>query len=251
MGQALVEVRSELIARRVDLADILPPSVSPDRIIRIATRACEMTPKLVQADRSSFMQSVITACVLGLEPDGVLGLAALVPFRGKVQLIPMIRGLVTLAAQASYALKGVAVAKHDMFSYQEGTNPFINHAPPELGQDRGKIVGAYAVARSNHLPHEQHVMSIREILDVRNQSAGYRYAIENGKKDNPWLTHPKPMIVKTPGRALGSKLPFRAAEKLVTAARMDEIHDAGHTVTIDPTGDLTIDGETTIRSNEL
>lgn len=251
MTTALVEVSRQLTERQPHFAELLPDHVQPQRVVRCAIEACRTNTSLLNADRESLMRSVITACYLGLEPDGILGLSALVPFKGKVQLIPMVRGLTTLAAHSTFMARGVVVAERDSFSYQEGSEPKIWHAPPGLDQDRGKIIGAYATAHSDRVGYSQHVMNLREILDIRNASAGYRYAVEKGKQDNPWIKFPKPMVRKTPLRALASQLPITVDKRLLSAARMDEIHDQGHEVNIREDGDLVVDGEYTIRENEL
>jgi hypothetical protein len=62
------------------------------------------------------------------------------------------------------------VCKQDRFEYRLGDNASIEHEPPPLGQDRGEIVGAYAIIRLKSGEVLRDVMSKQEIEQTRSQS---------------------------------------------------------------------------------
>ena len=83
--------------RNAERSKSLPNPDQSDRMILLAQRAIINNPKLLKYDRTSLLNSIYTAFQLGLEPDGALGQAYLIPFNGKVQLIPGYKGLIILA----------------------------------------------------------------------------------------------------------------------------------------------------------
>ena len=90
MGMNAVQVKQEsdnvrglLEKMKGQFEMALPKHVTPDRLIRVALTAVQNTPKLLECDRRSLLSAVMTCAQLGLEPDGVLGQAYLVPFRAR------------------------------------------------------------------------------------------------------------------------------------------------------------------------
>src|ERR1700751_4253441 len=58
----------------------LPKHITPQRMLRVAMTAIQNTPKLLDCDRHSLYAAIMKAAQLGLEPDGILGQAYLIPF---------------------------------------------------------------------------------------------------------------------------------------------------------------------------
>ena len=94
------EFRGGLNRMDEQLVMALPRHVDVDRFKRIAVTAVQQNPDLLKADRSSLFGACVTAAQLGLVTDGVLGQAYLVPYKGKVQLIPGYKGLLALVRQS-------------------------------------------------------------------------------------------------------------------------------------------------------
>lgn len=115
----LEAVRQALQLLKPRLAVALPPHLPADRLLRVVMTVLQNTPVLLECDRASLYRAVMTCAQLGLEPDGVLGQAFLVPHRGRVQLLPGYRGLITLARNSGevLSLNAQAVHEKDRFEY--------------------------------------------------------------------------------------------------------------------------------------
>ena len=237
-ANALVTFRSQMDKMSIEFEKALPSHLTADRLYRTTINAVQAAQKsggrnyLLDAARNSLIAAVMTSAVLGLEPDGVTGQGYLVPFKGRVQFIPGYKGLISLAFNSGFALTGTIIREHDMFSYQEGSDPHIRHAPA-FNADRGEIVGAYAVARSSSAPHVQTVLDMAQILKVRDASAGYKSAKAKGYSST-WVDDFEAMVRKTPIRRLGGNLPLNVQK----AMALETQHDLGKVASITPEGSI-------------
>jgi recombination protein RecT len=124
------------------LHDYLPDKVL-DKFTAITIRAVQENPDLLNADRKSLFLACSRAAQDGLMPDNREG--ALVLYGKQVQWQPMISGIRKKLAQAGFDIRAEIVYENDEFAYELGDEPKITHRPNAFGQ-RGKIVGAYAIA---------------------------------------------------------------------------------------------------------
>lgn len=247
MSGALVQFRGQMQKMQDQYAQVLPAHMTMDRLERMVFNAVQAAQKnngsnaLLEADRRSLLSSVMTAAVLGLEPDGVTGQGYLVPFKGKVQFIVGYGGYVTLAYNSGILLEGRVVYEGDIFSYQYGDDPKVNHAPAqgEEATKRGRLIAAYAVARSHHVPTTFHVTELDDILRVRDQSLGYK-AAKKYNKQTVWDTDFPAMARKTPLRWLGKNMPLNVQK----AQALESAFDRGQNAYITP--DNTVDDSVTI-----
>ena len=194
---------------------------------------------LLEADRTSLWQATLTAANLGLVPDGVTGQGYLMPFRGKVQFVPGYRGLITLAYNAGFIVEGRVVHEHDLFSYQFGTGPMLQHAPIQDGSDAGKLIAVYATARSMKYPTTFDVVMHDEIIAVRNASSGYKAM----GSSSPWATNFEAMARKTAIRRLGHRMPLVTDTRLADAFRIDAAVEQGRSAYINTDDRDVIEGE--------
>jgi recombination protein RecT len=58
----------------------LPKHLTPDRLLRVAMTSIQQNPRLLDCTQESLLKSVIICAQLGLEPDGIIGGAYLVPY---------------------------------------------------------------------------------------------------------------------------------------------------------------------------
>ena len=196
-----------------EIARALPKHLSPDRMVRIALTAFRMNPKLAQTDPRSVFAAVIQSSQLGLEV-GLMGEAHLVPFGNQCQLIPGYQGLMKLARNSGLVqdIYGHEVRINDKFDIVLGLNRTLMHEPlkkngfPASDEERGVIVGFYAVAVFKDGTRTFHAMSKEQIEQVRDNSRGYQMAKKYGK-ESPWDTHFVPMGLKTVIRRLCNLLP--------------------------------------------
>ncbi len=219
-----------------EIARALPKHLSPDRMVRIALTAFRMNPKLAQTDPRSVFAAVIQSSQLGLEV-GLMGEAHLVPFGNQCQLIPGYQGLMKLARNSGIVqdIYGHEVRANDKFDIVLGLNRSLMHEPmkkngfPSSDEERGAIVGFYAVAVFKDGTRTFHAMSKEQIEQVRDNSRGYQMAKKYGK-ESPWDTHFVPMGLKTVIRRLCNLLP--KSPELAMALAMDEVNERGETQNI-------------------
>jgi recombination protein RecT len=219
-----------------EIARALPKHMSPDRMVRIALTAFRMNPKLAQTDPRSVFAAVIQSSQLGLEV-GLMGEAHLVPFGSQCQLIPGYQGLMKLARNSGIVqdIYGHEVRINDKFDIVLGLNRTLVHEPlkksgfPSSDEERGTIVGFYAVAVFKDGTRTFHAMSKEQIEQVRDNSRGYQMAKKYGK-ESPWDTHFIPMGLKTVIRRLCNLLP--KSPELAMALAMDDVNERGETQNI-------------------
>lgn len=208
----------------------LPRHLSPERMLRVCLTAAQRTPDLLKCDQLSFVGAVVQASQLGLEPDGILGHAYLVPFnnrqtgRKEVQLIAGYKGLIDLARRSGHvaSISAHVVYEKDRFVFAYGIEDKLEHVP-HMGKDRGAAVCVYAVARLKDGGYAFDVMSFDEIEAVRKKS-------QAGNK-GPWVDHWPEMAKKTAIRRLVKYLPL--SPELQKAVALDELADAGVPQTLD------------------
>lgn len=225
------------------LAAALPKHITPERIARVALSTLQRTPKLLECDQRSFLSCVMACAALGLEPDGLLGQAYLVPFRSRdgmvCTVIPGYQGLMKLARQSGEiaSIDAHPVRYGDAFEYRYGADPYIKHVPAERPYSPGdgwakdwkpgEITHFYAVAKLKDGSVAFVVMPSWEVDEIRDGSQGYQAAKKfNGS--SPWETDYDRMGCKTAIRRLCKYLPASVEDnRLHQAIAIDERSDRG------------------------
>lgn len=238
-------VRTALERLKPQLALALPRHLTADRLVRVAMTAVQQTPKLLECDRTSFYAAIFTCAQLGLEPDGVLGQAYLVPFAGKVQLIPGYKGLLSLARNSGDV---VSIAAHEVRANDRFEFDFASGAPPshtfDIRSPRGDVIAFYAIARFKDGGFHFDMMTREEVERIRDNSQGYQAAARAAKKfnkklDTPWSEHFVEMGKKTAIRRIAKYLPMSVQK----AAALADSYDTGKHVHLDKFGQIVIEGE--------
>jgi len=196
---------------RAEIAMALPPSVTPERFVRVTTTAILANPDIAKLEHNSVMRALIQCAADGLMPDGKE--AAIVNRGGKASYTPMVGGFVNIAAEYGWLLTGNVVYANDAFSYTDEP-PEIRHTSVRPGADRGDKIAAYAIAKHRDGRRMQLVFHPDEIADRRAMAT--TQAI--------WNKWEAPMWIKTPMRALFKKLPL--AETDSEHARIARIIEA-------------------------
>jgi recombination protein RecT len=240
MKQGADTVRNALERLKPELALALPRHLTPDRLVRVAMTAIRTTPRLLECDRTSLFAAIVTCAQLGLEPDGVLGQAYLVPFKGRVQFIPGYKGLIALARNSGEisSIQAHEVCARDKFAYAYGLNEHLDHVPAE--GERGEITHFYAYARFKDGGHIFEVMTRADVETVRNRSEGWQAYQAKRIKSTPWAEHFVQMGRKTLIRRLANYLPLQVQK----AVAIESAYERGSHGQIDQYGDLIVDGET-------
>jgi recombination protein RecT len=209
-----------LNSNKKQLAAALPKHMTVDRMLGVALRSIQKTPKLVECNQQSLLNAVMQSAQLGLECDGVLGQAYLVPFGSDVTLIPGYKGLLKLARNSGEisTIQAHEVHEKDDYSFAFGLNPKLEHMPTP-DENPGSVIAFYAVAHLKDGSNQFDWMWLREVLKIRDDSKGYQAAKKYGKSST-WDTYFEEMGKKTVLRRLCKMLP--ASTDLAQAVVLDE-----------------------------
>jgi recombination protein RecT len=225
----------------------LPKGFDAGRMIRTVLTAVQKTPKLMQCTPQSIVLAVLQAAQLGLDVDGFLGHAYLVPYwnkksgKNEAQLQVGYRGFIALARRSGEisAISAEIVYSEDSFSVSLGTDRKVTHLPAP--GDRGEAIGAYAVVFYKDGFKDFEWMTKNQIEHVRKSS--------KAADDGPWVTHWEEMARKSPIRRLAKRLPLSAEDSaLIRAAVLDEYHEASD-VDDPPAGIIELEPESPLLTN--
>lgn len=197
---ALAEARSATVERvrqfseeldrfAPSIEQALPAHIPIDRFKRVLVTAVNANPDLLFADRRTLYNASVKCASDGLLPDGRD--AVIVVHNTKMKLrnaagldeefridacsyLPMIAGIRRRMQNSGEVLSAEAevVCANDKFAYQLGDHPFIEHAPPPLTEERGEIIGAYAIIRLRSGEVIRDVMPKSRIEQARKQGRG-------------------------------------------------------------------------------
>lgn len=214
---AMLESRKQMIAQ------VLPRHIKADRLIKVALMAMNRQPELLNCTPASLFQALMMAGQLGLEPDGVLGSAYLIPYGTHATLIPGYRGLIDLARRSGQikSIEAHLIRKGDKFECAFGLSPELTHSPVFPGDEaylkNENIIGAYAVAKLVDGGEQFEVMSRAEIDAIRSRS--------KAAKSGPWVTDFGEMAKKTVIRRIMKYLPLSV--EMASALELDNRADEG------------------------
>ena len=235
---AVADVRAQVAERQRNQAayiEKLGPSLrkvmgderQTERLIRIAIAAARGSEKMQRATALSLAGSLMTASVLGLEPNTPAGECYLVPYENKkagrgqdgqfpveAQLIVGYQGYVKLYRQHPMAgdIFAEAVYPEDDFEWARGTSPFIDHRPhPEKRAADSAPTHYYAVAILANGAKPFVVLTADEVKELRKGKVGSSGDIADPQR---WMER------KTALRQLTKMLP--KSTRLAMAAQVDE-----------------------------
>lgn len=215
-------VRSLIEKSRSQIMAALPRHMTAERMIRVCNTAVQKTPQLLDCDPRSLIGAIVQASQLGLEPDGTLGHAYLIPFNNRktgkpeCQFIPGYKGLIELARRSSQisTIYAQVVHTNDDWDFQYGLEPRLTHTPTD--GDPGVMIAVYAVARLRDGGAQFEWMWKREVDSIRSSS--------RAGNSGPWVTHYEEMAKKTALRRLCKLLP--TSPELARAVALDEQAEA-------------------------
>lgn len=202
----------------------LPKHMTPDRLIRVALTTYLKTPDLAKCSIESVLESIMDAASLGLEPDGALGHAYLVPYKGKCKFIPGYKGYIALFYRSpqSRSIGAQVVYTADEFHFAYGIEEELIHRPNLEVDNRGDRVCVYAIAHMADGAHAFVVLPMSRVEELRKRSAA--------PNSPAWQNDYDAMACKTAVRQLHRWIP--QCPELQRAAAREEMLDAG----IDPDG---------------
>jgi recombination protein RecT len=236
------DLRRLLEQYKGQIAMALPKHVTPERMIRVALTAFSRTPLLAECSATSICGALVSASILGLEPDGMSGEAFLIPYWStkaggyECQMQPGYKGIVKLARNTGeiQQIDAQPVRENDVFKMQKGTGAFLLHEV-DIRKNRGPIIGYWAGYELKDGGRNYEYMSVSEIEAHRDQYSQGAYKKSRGQfvlDDNqqkiltgPWKDSPDWMYRKT---VLMQSLKLAPKSyQLRTAMTLSDTADAG------------------------
>jgi recombination protein RecT len=245
------KIRAAFQAAGPKLAASIPATMkkhmTPDRIANIVVSAALRQPALLECSPASILKSCMTATALGLECDGLLGGAYLVPFwnsktrQKEAQFIVGYRGLIDLARRSGNitSIEAHVVHSNDKFRCQFGLEPKLEHEPDWNAETPGPMVAVYAIARFRDGGYQFEVMTRAQVDAVRQMSKAGDFG--------PWKDHYLEMARKTVVRRLSKYLPL-SIEVREAMVKEDAQEPAAPTAVAEMSAlmETTIDAESTV-----
>lgn len=216
----------------------LPAHVTPERMLSIARTAIAVNPGLRRCSPLSVIAGVVLASRLGLECDGLLGEAYLIPRwnsntqREEASFQLGYKGMHKLSIQHPDVehVETRLIHEKDKFSLVYEPAPKFSHEPAM--SDRGPVIGAYTYIRYKTGRVEVfEPMTVSEALDIRD-----RFGPRNKAGDlvGPWVTDTNEMIRKTAFRRNWKWMPkaVEMREAMRAETRLD-MGESPETVVLD------------------
>lgn len=210
---AVTQFKQQLTAMSGQFGVALPSHIKPEKFQRVVLTVVQSNPDLMAADRQSLFDSCIKCASDGLIPDGRE--AALTVFNTKVkvggqdkwikkvQYIPMFTGIQKRVRNSGLidSIQSHVIYENDDFVWTQGFNESIEHKPLFPG-DRGKPVGAYAIAKFKDGSIQFEVMDVNSINKIKDASKSGKFG--------PWVDWWDEMARKSVFKRLAKWLPLDA-----------------------------------------
>lgn len=215
--QPIDEVRINLSKMESQFAMALPKQIQSEKFLRVVMTAVGNSKALISCDRTTLYAACMKAAQDGLLPDGREG--AIVPFKNQAVWMPMVGGILKKVRNSGElaSIASEVIFEKDKFRYWvDGDGQHIEHEPLVFADDRGKPIGAYAIAKTKDGHVYVETMSVEEIEKVR--------SVSRTKDSGPWCDWWNEMARKTVIRRLSKRLPMSTDVEQVIR-RDDEMYD--------------------------
>lgn len=210
--------RAELEMMTRQFENALPKHIPVERFKRVVMTAIQNNPDLMKGDRKSLWNACIKAASDGLLPDGREG--AMVPYKGNIQWLPMIAGVLKKVRNSGELSTIVArvVCGGDIFrNWIDDEGEHILYEKSD-NRDPNTVTRVFAMAKLKDGSLEVEDMTVAEIEKVR--------AVSMAGKSGPWVQWWDEMAKKTVLRRLAKRLPS-STDLDDLMRRDDELYDFG------------------------
>jgi len=214
-------------SQKPELEKLLPKSMSPDRLFRLALTECVKNPDLLQCSAESWALAMQVCAAQGLYPDSGLGLMYLIPRGGKVTALRGYQGDIALARKSGEVVDiwAEVVYERDTYKVVKGLDRNIVHEPYAGDDDPGALKACYAVAKLRGGETAWVSLTKRDVERHKRSAQG------TDRADSPWKVHTEQMWKKSAIRELFRWLP-KSTEELERSFREDD-PDANRGAAID------------------
>lgn len=187
-------------SKESELVRALPSHLNAKSIVRAIQTEISQNKQIQECDPISFLKCVFQSAQLGLIP-GPLGHVYLIPYKGICTLQIGYKGMIDIAMRSGKvnSIYAECVFENDDYEIEYGLERKCYHKP-NLFNERGKVVGAYAIASFNREGKHFVYLTSHEIEKIRG-------SVKTFNKTTPWETHYEEMAKKTAIRRLFKYLP--------------------------------------------
>jgi recombination protein RecT len=235
MQQRVIELLTKPESMAV-LAPLIPKDVDREAVAIEVYRAVTKNPAILECTETSIIMAVADCVQVGLTIGKTIHLVPVRPERGAKQELQAwtdYKGDIELVQRSGAAKLVYAepVYEKDKFRPILGDDPRIEHEPEYLGP-RGRLIGAYAIARINNTLRKVCWMRLDQIEKIRAKSKQWKP--EKVKECPDWYA------CKTAIHRLCKDLP-KSPKLAAVLARFerDDYEDHGAPVAVDDGGPLT------------
>jgi recombination protein RecT len=209
------------------VADALPSFLRKQApaMLRALYTECQKNPQLLACTPESLFGACIQAAQMGLQLGGALGQCYLIPFKGRVTLVPGYKGYIQLVNRSGQAgvINAYVVYDKDEFRVIYGTSPGIHHIPADYPTAKDvrerKAIAYYATCQTR--TGSRFVVLTRAEAEVHRD----KFALS---ANGPWKEHFDQMALKTAIIKLCKYLPMSAELQIATS--VEERLEAGEPV---------------------
>ena len=152
---------------------------------------------IAMKNQASFQNAIINVAAIGISLNPAQKLAYLVPRDGAVCLDISYMGLLHLAMDAGAITWGQCRLVHENDTYE---NQGLDKAPIHkysAFKDRGEVIGGYCTVKTPSGDYLTEEMSVDQINEIRDKSAGYKAWLAKKAKSCPWVDFWGEMARKT------------------------------------------------------
>lgn len=152
------------------------------------------------ANQASLRNAIINVAAIGISLNPASKLAYLVPRSNAVCLDISYMGLMHIAQQSGAIqwCQGDVVRRTDKFKRMGiSAEPCHEYEPFSPINERGDMVGAYTVIKTDEGDFLTHTMRIADIFNIRDRSTAWLAYVKDSTKTCPWATDEEEMVKKT------------------------------------------------------
>ncbi|ELY5818841.1 recombinase RecT [Cronobacter dublinensis] len=155
--------------------------------------------KIAMNNTTSTRSAIMNVAAIGITLNPAQKLAYLVPRKGAICLDISYMGLMHIAQQSG-AIKwcqSAIVRKNDQFRREGLDKPPVHiYSEFDTKEQRGEVVGAYVVVKTDDGDYLTHTMRIEDIYSIRDRSEAWK-AYKSKGTACPWVTDEEQMMLKT------------------------------------------------------
>nr|AJG38126.1 recombinase RecT [bacterium enrichment culture clone fosmid MGS-K1] len=218
-GQDMNSISEILDMFKPMIAQALPNTISPNRIIQVVTTMVNQNPDLKKCTVPSLLGAIMESAILGLDPTPALGHCTFIPRRNKktgnieAQFFIEYQGYIQLARRTGEVsnVRARVVHENDHFDVEFGLEEKLEHKP-KFGANRGKPVHVYAVW---DLTNGSKYFDVLDKQDVERAKKSSQAAAAG---QSPWTTDEDAMWRKTAVRATRKYVPMSVEVQQAFAA---------------------------------